>query len=365
MTPVMRVLFPALVGLRCFEAAGSDDHRCPFASPDRHFVDAPWEELQRSVELHEVQPVVIQAHGRTQNDPQWLTEQPGAMVYSGTMGSQSMAGWAVTNSTAAKFVTVHRAEDAMAALKFAGSHNLAVSVKNTGHDFFGRSARHGSLMLWTFRMKNMAWEEDFKLDGCGQSVGSTVTVGAGVQFWELYNEATKRQRMVVGGTCSTVGHAGFTLGGGYGDYSRMYGSGATNLVEAEVVLADGQKVIANSCGPYADLFKALRGGGGAFGVMTRATYRTHPWPVGKLGNVNGKIYGLHNGVRKFLAWYSSIVRQGLAKHFGGQLQVGGSLGHEVLLELKYVGITRDRCQELVDELHEKVTCSDSPKPWGE
>merc|ERR1719382_1550617 len=176
---------------------------------------------------------------------------------------------------------------------------------NTGHDFFGRSARHGSLMLWTFGMKRTDWQKDFKLHGCGESVGSTVTVGAGVQFWQLYNEATKQKRMVVGGTCSTVGHAGFTLGGGYGDYSRMYGSGATNLVEAEVVLADGRKVVANTCGPYADLFRALRGGGGAFGVMTKATYRTYSWPVGKLGSAEGKIYGLHNGVRKF----SVVVHQ--------------------------------------------------------
>merc|ERR1719436_2283816 len=310
----MRVLFAALAALTRPATATNDDHHCPFASPDQHFVDAPWVELQRSVDLHEVQPVVIQESGPTQNDPQWLTEQPGAMVYSGTMGSQSMAGWAVTNSTAAKYVTVRKAADASAALKFAASHNLAVSVKNTGHDFFGRSARHGSLMLWTFGMKRTEWQEDFKLHGCGESVGSTVTVGAGVQFWQLYNEATRRQRMVVGGACSTVGHAGFTLGGGYGDYSRMYGSGATNLVEAAVVLANGQKVIANTCGPHADLFKALRGGGGAFGVMTRATYRTHPWPAGMLGSAEGSIDGVHTGVRKFLSWYTSIVRQGLAKH---------------------------------------------------
>merc|ERR1719382_1958841 len=235
---------------------------------------------------------------------------------------------------------------------------------NTGHDFFGRSARHGSLMLWTFSDKRTDWREDFKLHGCGESVGSTVTVGAGVQFWQLYNEATKQQRMVVGGTCSTVGHAGFTLGGGYGDYSRMYGSGATNLVQAEVVLADGRKVIANTCGPYADLFKALRGGGGAFGVMTKATYRTYPWPVGKLGSAEGKIHGLQAGVQKFLAWYADIVRRGLAKHFGGQLRVGGGLGDAVIVELNYVGIARQECKELFAGLPE-VHCSDDPTPWGD
>merc|ERR1719401_2164954 len=150
-------------------------------------------------------------------------------------------------------------------------------------------------------MTQTSWHDDFTPAGCGQGVGPAVTLGAGVQFWQLYNEAQARGRLVVGGTCSTVGHAGFTLGGGYGDYSRMYGSGATNLVEAEVVLADGKIVTANTCGSHADLFKALRGGGGAFGVMTKATYKTYPMPMGKLGSAQGTIRGLRDGVARFLS----------------------------------------------------------------
>merc|ERR1719277_1478193 len=99
------------------------------------------------------------------------------------MGSTTMAGWTIANSTPAKFVTLKTAADASSALKFAASYNLAVSVKNSGHDFFGRSARRGSLMLWTHKMTQIIWKDAFTPTGCTRSVGSTVTLGAGVQFW--------------------------------------------------------------------------------------------------------------------------------------------------------------------------------------
>lgn len=85
-------------------------------------------------------------------------------------------------------------------------------------------------------------------------------------------------RYVQGGGCLTVGIAGFVLGGGFGSFSRRFGTGAANLVEAEVVTADGKTRIANA---YREpgLFHALRGGGGgSFGVVTRVTLKTHPLP---------------------------------------------------------------------------------------
>jgi len=188
-----------------------------------------------------------------------------------------------------------------------------------------------------------------------------VTVGAGVQFWQLYDQAWDRKRMVVGGTCSTVGHAGFTLAGGYGDYSRMYGSGATNLVEAEVVLADGRIVIASACGPHADLFRAMRGGGGAFGLMTKATYKTYPMPLGKLGSAEGKIRGLQDGLARFLSWYAGVVRRGLSKHFGGQVVVGGRAGDAVAVQLNYNGLTQHECTGVFAELSQ-VKCRGGDRP---
>jgi len=89
----------------------------------------------------------------------------------------------------------------------------------------------------------------------------------------------ERGRYIVGGTCSTVGASGgFWQGGGYSDRTKQYASAAANVVEAEVVLADGSVIIANECS-HTDVFWALRGGGGGtFGVVTRTTMRTHELP---------------------------------------------------------------------------------------
>merc|ERR1719454_2107317 len=103
-------------------------------------------------------------------------------------------------------------------------------------------------------MTNTHWHTDFIPAGCNSSVGAAVTADAGVQYWQLYKEAVEHNRLVMGGTCLTVGHVGAMLGGGYGDASRMYGPSAGTLVEAEVVLADGEVVVANKFNQYRDLF---------------------------------------------------------------------------------------------------------------
>jgi FAD/FMN-containing dehydrogenase len=91
--------------------------------------------------------------------------------------------------------------------------------------------------------------------------------------------AARHGRYVQGGGCVSVGAAGgFTQGGGFGSFSRRYGTAAGNVLEAEVVLASGEIVVANEA-QHADLFWALRGGGGGtFGVVTRLTMRTYPMP---------------------------------------------------------------------------------------
>src|ERR1700756_5658768 len=75
----------------------------------------------------------------------------------------------------------------------------------------------------------------------------------------------------------TVGVAGLVLGGGFGNFSKAYGMAGANLIEAEIVTADGEVRIANACS-NPDLFWALKGGGGGFGVVTRVTLRTHALP---------------------------------------------------------------------------------------
>lgn len=292
---------------------------------------------------------ISQFNSPAQTDPLWLSSQAGGLQNAGAQGSPSQPGWVLRNSTPAKVATIHTAADASQAISFARAHNLAIAVKNTGHDWFGRSTVHGGghLALWTHEMTKTQWMTDFVPDSCPSSAGPAVRLGAGVQFWQLFSESQQHQQFVVGGTCATVGHMGFTLMGGYGKYSRMYGSGATNLLEVEIVLADGQTVRASKCNEYADLFRAIRGGGGSFGLVTEAVYRTYPWPQpGYIGYVNGVLPGgLEGGLNSFVAWYYAVNQNGLGKHFGENLFI---YADHVQVNLAYNGISLSDCQALVN-----------------
>jgi FAD/FMN-containing dehydrogenase len=103
-----------------------------------------------------------------------------------------------------------------------------------------------------------------------------VSVGAGAIWLHVYDAVTtKAGRYVQGGGCTTVGVAGLVQSGGFGNFSKNYGTAAASLLEAEVVTADGEVRIANDCS-NPDLFWALNGGGGGtFGVVTRLTLKTH------------------------------------------------------------------------------------------
>ena len=105
-----------------------------------------------------------------------------------------------------------------------------------------------------------------------------MSVEPGAIWGHVYNEVTTRGgRYVQGGGCLTVGVVGLVLGGGFGSFSKAHGTAGANLIEAEVVTADGEVRIANAC-TNPDLFWALKGGGGGFGIVTRVTLRTHALP---------------------------------------------------------------------------------------
>jgi hypothetical protein len=105
-----------------------------------------------------------------------------------------------------------------------------------------------------------------------------VSIGPGVIWGRVYDAVTVQGgRYVQGGGCLTVGVAGLVQGGGFGSFSKAFGMAGASLIEAEVVTADGAVKIANAC-TNPDLFWALKGGGGGFGVVTRLTLRTHALP---------------------------------------------------------------------------------------
>ena len=101
-------------------------------------------------------------------------------------------------------------------------------------------------------------------------------IGAGARLIDVYSALAPQGRAVPAGTCPTVGIAGLAQGGGVGFLARKFGLTCDNLLEATVVLADGTAVVANAH-QHADLYWALRGGGGGnFGIVTRLVFRTHP-----------------------------------------------------------------------------------------
>ena len=133
---------------------------------------------------------------------------------------------------------------------------------------------------------------------------------------------TKGGRYVQGGGCMTVGVAGLILGGGFGSFSKAYGTAGASLLEAEVVTADGEVKIANAC-TNPDLFWALKGGGGGFGVVTRVTLRTHALPE-FLGGVFATIKASSDeAYRRLIAKIVEFYAQALFNpHWGEQLGFG-------------------------------------------
>ncbi|HEX2193116.1 MAG TPA: FAD-binding oxidoreductase [Acidimicrobiales bacterium] len=157
------------------------------------------------------------------------------------------------------------AADVAAAIRFARQHDLVIAVRGGGHSIPGLSVCDDGMMIDLQPMK--AIEVD--------PVQRVARAGAGVVWRELDQATQEHGLAVTGGEVSDTGIAGLTLGGGFGWLKRTCGLACDNLLEAEVVTADG-RVVTASPDEHPDLFWALRGGGGNFGVVTRFTYRLHP-----------------------------------------------------------------------------------------
>jgi FAD/FMN-containing dehydrogenase len=223
-------------------------------------------------------------------------------------------------------VAAKSAEDVIAAVDFAREHNLRLVVKGGGHSYLGTSNAPDSLLIWTRAMNDIALHDDFVPRGCRTPPQPAVSVGAGAIWLHVYDAVTtKTGRYVQGGGCTTVGVAGLIQSGGFGSFSKNYGTAASSLLEAEVVTADGAVRIANAC-TNPDLFWALKGGGGGtFGVVTRLTLKTHELAerggaaIFTVKAMSGPAF--RELIRKFIAVYAERL---FNPHWGGRIFLRGN-----------------------------------------
>ncbi|KAE9411632.1 FAD binding domain-containing protein [Gymnopus androsaceus JB14] len=133
--------------------------------------------------------------------------------------------------------------DVVAAIKFAKSHNIRFVIRNTGHDYLGRSTGAGALSVWTHHMKNIT----FKTWNDKYYQGNAVKMAAGVQGFDLLSAGHAHGQLALTGSCPTVGVAGgYSQGGGHSALSTSFGLSADNTLEWEIVTADGELITANS-----------------------------------------------------------------------------------------------------------------------
>jgi FAD/FMN-containing dehydrogenase len=165
----------------------------------------------------------------------------------------------------AAIVRAANAEDVVRAVNFAREHKLLLAIRGGGHNIAGNAVCDSGLMLDLTPMKSV------KVDPKAR----TARVEPGVTLGEFDAAAQAHGLATPLGINSTTGVAGFTLGGGFGWTSRKLGMTVDNLISADVVTADG-KLLHASEKENPDLFWAVRGGGGNFGVVTAFEYRLHP-----------------------------------------------------------------------------------------
>lgn len=186
------------------------------------------------------------------------------------------------------------AADVVSAVQFARTHHLLVSVRGGGHNVAGNAVCDGGLMIDMSLMKGIKVDADNR----------TARAEAGVLWSELDTATQAHGLATTGGTVSHTGIAGLTLGGGVGWLMGKHGLACDNLLSVEMVTADGQLLTANET-TNEDLFWAVRGGGGNFGIVTSFTYQLHPVGPNILG---GMILYPMEQAREVLRFYRTISR---------------------------------------------------------
>jgi hypothetical protein len=183
--------------------------------------------------------------------------------------------------------------DVIAAVRFAREHELLVAIRGGGHNVGGRALCDGGVVIDLSRMKGIHVDPKAR----------RARVQPGVLLGELDRETHVFGLAVPAGVVSKTGVAGLTLGGGVGWLARKHGLTCDNVVSFELVTAEGE-VLRVSADEHADLFWALRGGGGNFGVVTSFEYRLHPISM----VLGGLIIHPRDRAMELLRFYRSLTQ---------------------------------------------------------
>jgi FAD/FMN-containing dehydrogenase len=201
--------------------------------------------------------------------------------------------------------------DVSAAVGLARETGLEISIRGGGHNIAGRSVTDGGLMIDLAEMKGMYVDPEAR----------TIRAQGGVIWSEFNRETAVHGLAVTGGAISTTGIAGLTLGGGLGWLMGIHGLAADNLLSVELVNADGA-VLNVTAESDPDLFWALRGGGGNFGVATSLEYRLHPLSE-VVGGLVAHPFEAARDVLRFYREFTQSVPDELTV-FGGLVYAPGS-----------------------------------------
>ncbi len=197
-------------------------------------------------------------------------------------------------------------------------------------------------------MNRIELHDAFVPQGCAdmQAGRPAVTVEAGAMWVDAYTAVTTENgRYVQGGGCMTVGVAGLVQSGGFGSFSKRFGTASGNLLEAEVVTADGKVHVVNAC-REPELFWAIKGGGGgSIGVVTRLTLLTHELPD-TFGAVFGAIEAdSDQAFRELIGQTMRFYRDALFNpHWGEQLKFHG--GNMLHLSMVFQGLSQQEAEQV-------------------
>jgi FAD/FMN-containing dehydrogenase len=255
------------------------------------------------------------------HNPYYIGDQPGLTQTLGWVDA-----WFTKPSVYA--VAAENAHHLAAAVNFARENNLRLVVKGGGHSYLGTSNAPDSLLAWTRHMHDVTMQEKFVPKGCEKTRPPlrAVTCGSGAIWMQAYTAVTtKAGAYVQGGGCTTVGVAGLVQSGGFGSFSKHYGSAASSLLEAEVVTADGKIRTVNACN-HPDLFWALKGGGGGtFGVVSNLTLRLHELPEFLGGAIMRITASSDDAFRRLIRYFFDFYHDQLFNHrWGEQIYIGSN-----------------------------------------